>query len=273
MQNQQDIPYGTDPKQTWDLYPASPRVGKPAGLIVFVHGGAWRSGDKLEHQELAKALVAATGLSVAVPNYRLSPRVVQDVSIQENVRHPTHAQDIALALSEIRRSDYLPPGTNGDQLLLIGHSCGAHMISSLLLVPPPVDGLALEGHLAQEVYESVKGVVLAEGIYDLDLLVGTFPDYRDFIQGAFGTMSSYSPFSVNKYSARAASIQWLVVHSSGDTLVDMPQADAMFRHLQSEYAILDPHSSRIRKEFTLLVAEHDDVLSTPEFVTLVHSMI
>src|SRR5437763_831522 len=44
-----DLPYAAtdNPKQRLDLYmPKSPSSDKPLPLIVFVHGGAWRNGDK-----------------------------------------------------------------------------------------------------------------------------------------------------------------------------------------------------------------------------------
>jgi acetyl esterase/lipase len=208
-----DIPYGTDSQQKWDLYmPPHSDVGSPAGVIVFVHGGAWRryvatssnfmllttptnSGDKSEHQGLAKGLVDAIDLPVAVPNYRLSPRVAPEISVDLSLKHPMHVQDIALALSEIRRSDHLS-GASLNHIYLVGHSCGAHMISSLLLRPPPGEDTSGHDPVAQDVYDSVKGVALAEGIYDLDLLLKTFPGYRDFIQGAFdNTTASFSRFA------------------------------------------------------------------------------
>jgi acetyl esterase/lipase len=36
-----DLSYGADPKHKWDLYlPQSVESAK--GIIIFVHGGAWR---------------------------------------------------------------------------------------------------------------------------------------------------------------------------------------------------------------------------------------
>lgn len=223
---------------------------------------------------MAKDLVAATRLPVAVPNYRLSSRVAQDIEVEESIKHPMHAQDIALALSSIRRSDNLPTRTNIDRLFLIGHSCGAHMISSLLLVPPSIDNSDLNTFLASDVQKSIQAVALAEGIYDLDLLLDTFPDYRDFVQGAFGpTDSSYSQLSVNKYNTRTTETRWLVIHSSGDTLVDLPQAESMFDHLQAEYARTGADSSKVQKDFTTLTVDHDDMLSTPTFVDIIKRMV
>ncbi|WP_128516407.1 hypothetical protein [Tabrizicola thermarum] len=39
-----DIAYGADPRQTMDL--TSPRGTAPAPVVVMIHGGAFRMGDK-----------------------------------------------------------------------------------------------------------------------------------------------------------------------------------------------------------------------------------
>jgi len=150
------------------------------------------------------------------------------------------------------------------------------MISSLLLRPPPGEDTAGDDPVAPDVYDSVKGVALAEGIYDLDLLLKTFPDYRGFVQGAFDNIdtASFSRFCVNRYKARhTITVQWLIIHSPGDTLVDLPQADAMFHHLRSQYSIVGSDPSKIEKDFVTLTGDHDEVLTSPEFVRLVKGMI
>jgi acetyl esterase/lipase len=158
---------------------------------------------------------------------------------------------------------------------LIGHSCGAHIIASLLLRSPPGEEIPGDDPLAPDVYDSVKGVALAEGIYDLDLLLKAFPDYRDFVQGAFEMSSaSFSRFCVNRYKARnGITTQWLIVHSPGDTLVDLPQADAMYHHLRSEYLTIGSDPNKIERDFVTLTGGHDEILTGPEFVRLIKGMI
>src|SRR5688572_12070919 len=65
-----DLAYGNDPRQRLDLFPAP----GDRGLLVFIHGGYWRTLDKSLFSWLAPAWVAA-GISVALPNYRLCPAV------------------------------------------------------------------------------------------------------------------------------------------------------------------------------------------------------
>ena len=44
------------------------------GVIVFLYGGAWGSGDKAMYPLLARTLVLE-GFVVVIPNYTLFPRV------------------------------------------------------------------------------------------------------------------------------------------------------------------------------------------------------
>lgn len=45
-QGGQEISYGGHRKQALDFYPAKISTGKPAPLVIFIHGGGWSIGDK-----------------------------------------------------------------------------------------------------------------------------------------------------------------------------------------------------------------------------------
>ncbi len=64
-----NIPYGPDKRQVLDLWKAG--SDQPAPLLIFIHGGAFRHGDKsiVYNHELNELLHA--GISVASINYRL----------------------------------------------------------------------------------------------------------------------------------------------------------------------------------------------------------
>lgn len=117
-----------------------------------------------------------------------------------------------------------------------------------------------------DVLHAVKGAVLSEGIYDLDILLARFPAYRQwFIEPAFGPPDpDYARFSSLTYSLRdEAQISWLLLHSKGDTLVDMAQTEHMHAHL----AALDPQ--RVSLNVDDLVEEHNDTLRSKGYVQLV----
>ncbi|KAG8833522.1 Kynurenine formamidase [Serendipita sp. 399] len=214
-------------------------------------------------------------MPVAVPNYRLSPRQAPppDSGIP-SLKHPEHVQDIVLALEKITNSEHILPIANTGKVLLVGHSCGAHMIATLMLDPPQGEGTKLNPPLSSAVLQSIIGLVIAEGIYDLTLLLKTFPDYRDFIEGAFPSSGSLDEYSVSRYKYLSdKAIPWLVVQSPGDTLIDIPQAEVMYQHLLLEYERSGWDARVIRRDFESLEGDHDEVLGTLDFAKLVVSIL
>jgi len=118
-----------------------------------------------------------------------------------------------------------------------------------------------------ELLHAVKGIVMSEGIYDLDELLAVFPKYREwFIEPAFGPANCYRPFSTLAYPLWPASeISWLVLHSRGDSLIDLQQSEKMYQHLLD----IQPHD--VDADFASLVEEHDDVLRGTEYVKVIKS--
>ena len=110
---------------------------------------------------------------------------------------------------------------------------------------------------------------MSEGIYDLDLLITSFPKSREgFIQRAFGIAESYSQFSVLTYPTRPSSaISWLLLHSKQDTLVDQIQSDAMYDHLFQLYP------QNVFRNVDDLTEEHNDVLRGDRYVELISQFI
>ncbi|KAG5646677.1 hypothetical protein DXG03_002667 [Asterophora parasitica] len=269
-----DIPYtaaAADRQRQLDVYapPSAVHAVPRPPLVVFLHGGAWRAEDKAEHRQLALNLVAATGFAVAVPNYRLTPRDPPD---DDHFRHPGHAEDALHALSFLvawQGPSAAGPFYDPSRLYLIGHSCSAHMLSSIFL-----DSKAVSPSLTPppELVQSVKGIVLSEGIYDLDLLLADFPDYLQwFIRPTFGTRESYTPFSTTTFPLIATHIKWLIIHSKGDTLVNLPQSEAIYRHLVDLNG--NEASARVYRNTDNLSAEHNDIFLAQDYAHIVKEFI
>src|SRR5437764_5483728 len=75
-----DVAYGEDARHRVDIFPAQ----DARGLLVFIHGGYWRSLDKSMFSWLAASWVAA-GIGVAMPNYRLAPSVRIDDIVDDAI--------------------------------------------------------------------------------------------------------------------------------------------------------------------------------------------
>ncbi|MEZ6143091.1 MAG: alpha/beta hydrolase [Zavarzinella sp.] len=90
-----NVPYGKHPRQVIDFYQA--QANAPTPLVLYIHGGGWRAGDKASVGNVKVYLDA--GISVAAINYRY----VQN-GVEEKVSPPVKAplEDAARALQFIR---------------------------------------------------------------------------------------------------------------------------------------------------------------------------
>lgn len=70
----QDIAYGGDPMQRLCFWGAARTADRPASLILFVHGGGWKRGDRVTATGPAKLdHFRARGYAFATINYHLVP--------------------------------------------------------------------------------------------------------------------------------------------------------------------------------------------------------
>ena len=114
--------YGKDPLQTlafWGPAAQSARPTTPAPLILFVHGGAWKHGDRDNATGEAKvAHFPAQGYAFASINYRLVPAA----TVEEQ------AADVAAALAYVR-AHATELNIDPARIVLMGHSAGAHLVA------------------------------------------------------------------------------------------------------------------------------------------------
>jgi acetyl esterase/lipase len=127
-----------------DVYVPKGQKGFP--VLLFVHGGSWKSGNKNLYAALGHAFAKA-GIGVVVTNYRLSPKV----------RHPAHAEDVAGAFAWAHKH-IAKYGGRPDRIILIGHSAGGHLAALLALDPTYLKAEGLSP-------ENVRGVVAISGVY------------------------------------------------------------------------------------------------------------
>lgn len=63
-----DFRYGPHERNVFDFWPAT--SSRPTPLVVYIHGGAWKIGDKREIEPTTLEKFLAAGISVASLNYR-----------------------------------------------------------------------------------------------------------------------------------------------------------------------------------------------------------
>lgn len=119
-----NIAYGPDQAQTFDVY--APPGAKGAPVLMMVHGGAWRFGDKEARRVVdnKQARWLPRGFVFISVNYRMLPATGP----------LDQARDIALALATAQdKAEQW--GADRHSFILIGHSAGAHLIALLAARP------------------------------------------------------------------------------------------------------------------------------------------
>lgn len=153
-----DIAYGEDPGERLDVFPAS----KPhSPVLVFIHGGYWRSLDKREHAFVAPAF--APDACVVVPNYDLCPDITIPGIVMQMVR--------ALAWTARHAGEH---GGDAHRITVVGHSAGGHLAAMLLLC----DWRSIDPSLPADL---VTRALSISGLYDLEPLRNT-PSLQESLQ-------------------------------------------------------------------------------------------
>ncbi len=101
-------------------------------VVVWVHGGAWMTGDKSNRMTDKVNLFNSLGYIVASLNYRLSPDISEGsfdgTWDPTRVRSPDHIADVAEGIAWVS-NNVRHYGGDPDRLVLAGHSAGAHLVS------------------------------------------------------------------------------------------------------------------------------------------------
>lgn len=121
---ERDIAYGDDPAQRLDVYRPAHAEGAP--VILMVHGGGWRLGDKGMLRTVKNKVThwVGKGYVLISVNYRMLPEA----------RPIEQAHDVAeaLAFSQGKAKTW---GADPARFVLVGHSSGAHLVSLLTADP------------------------------------------------------------------------------------------------------------------------------------------
>lgn len=141
-----DVPYGDGASETLDIFPAS---GAKAPVLVFLHGGYWRSLDKAEHSFIAPVFTQA-GACVVIPNYALCPAVtIPDIVLQ---------MVLALAWTYRHIAEY---GGDPQRITVVGHSAGGHLVAMIM-------ACAWQAYAKDLPTKLVKNALSISGVYELD---------------------------------------------------------------------------------------------------------
>jgi arylformamidase len=191
-----DIAYGRSAGETLDVFAAS-EANSP--VVVFIHGGYWRSLDKSDHSFIAPAFTAE-GACVVVPNYDLCPAVtIPQIALQT-------AQALAWTWRNVARF-----GGDPARITVIGHSAGGHLAAMMLacLWPRHADDLPAD---------LVKNALAISGLYELESIMHT-PFLKDALR-------------LTPEQVRQASPAWFPPPARGTlyTVAGADESPEFFRH-------------------------------------------
>lgn len=111
-----DVAYGDSARQKVDIAFPKGKTGE-VGLILLIHGGGWRAGDKSGYEGSYDSWCGERGYVVAALNYRYA---------SSNVHNEDILDDITLCLTKIKREGQAR-GVEIKKALLTGGSAGAHL--------------------------------------------------------------------------------------------------------------------------------------------------
>jgi acetyl esterase/lipase len=127
-----NTPYGSLARQQLDIYIPKHPSSVPMPVVVFFYGGSWDSGNKEDYLFAAEAF-SSRGYLTVVPNYRVYPQV----------KFPELMHDPASAAKWVK-THIAGYGGDPNNIFLVGHSAGAHLLTMLALNSSYLNEVALK---------------------------------------------------------------------------------------------------------------------------------
>ncbi len=165
----------------------------PTPVIIFFHGGSWRSGDPDDYGFVARALVPE-GFTAVLAGYRLVP----------GGEYPAMLEDTASAISWAGQN-IAGYGGDPDKIFIAGHSAGAYNVVQVALERRWLGREGVDPAI-------IKGVIGLSGPYDF------LPLDSDSTKAAFGGAADL-PATQPIHHVRGDAPPMLLVHGTADTLV------------------------------------------------------
>ena len=195
---QRNLAYGPQPLQNLDIYMPSGSSTDKRPVLIFIHGGAWRYGDKAYEAAVLTPYLEQGMVGVMI-NYRLVPQST----------FPDQSNDCLLALQWVY-NNIEQFGGDRDNLHLVGHSAGAYLAVLAAVQSRRLQELGIP-------CGSIRSCTGLSGIYDLawqyeDWLLKIVHDFA----GDQKSEQEASPLSLISSAALHPCGSFLIVSGSND---------------------------------------------------------
>ncbi|MBV8222668.1 MAG: alpha/beta hydrolase [Candidatus Eremiobacteraeota bacterium] len=201
--------YGADGEfEALDLY--LPHGATRVPVAVYVHGGAWVSGDKSQYAALGEAF-ARCGIAAAIVNYPLAP----------DTPAAQQAHELGAAVRWLQ-DNAAQSGYDAARLYFVGHSAGAQLAWFAI-----VSGVVPRTRVAGVVAIGAVGIDPSRDVSALE------PRYRAIYDPAFGSdRSQWKNFDIGQ-RLRAGEPPSLVIHGQDDDMAPEAISAELYEQLKA----------------------------------------
>ena len=179
-----DVAYGEGPMEKMDLFHPQ-RLAAP--VVMFIHGGYWRSLDKNDFSDKVSVLADA-GAAVAAVNYSLCPGATIGAIVDEMRRAVIWLWRNAQTF-----------GGDPYRIQIVGHSAGGHLVAMLLAT----HWQDLGSDLPRCPIQSALGI---SGLFDLEPLVHTSMNAE--LRLTIETAKAQSPYYLRPVCRAPLALTW-----------------------------------------------------------------
>ncbi len=188
--------------------------GPALPVLIFAHGGSWRSGDPEDYGFFARAFVPK-GFIVVLVGYRLVDDAAPQTATQGT--YPAMLEDTARTIHWARR-EIAQYGGDPDRMVLAGHSAGAYNVVMTALETQWLGRYGVDADV-------IAGVVGMSGPYDF------FPYDSPSTIAAFGNAPDPQATQVATH-VRGDGPPMLLIHGAKDDLVGIHNSRNLAREIQ-----------------------------------------
>lgn len=200
----------------------------PLPVMVFAHGGSWRSGDPVDYGFIARAFVPE-GFIVVLAGYRLGEAGIYPSMLEDTAR--------AVAWTHAEIAAY---GGDPKRIVIAGHSAGAY---NAVMVALEEQWLGREG-LSPDV---ISGVVGLSGPYDF------IPLKSNSTIATFGHLADPAITQPIRH-VRSDAPPMLLIHGENDPLVKPRNTRILAQALKD-------HGAQVTTEFYSEMEHNDPLIS------------